>query len=180
MKRATFPKRSDVFIQKQPLEMFCKKRQSWPATLETLTQKFSCKFCEIPKKTLFTEHLWATASVYFGKNLVYFFFKIRINQISHNMLRVSPPPPPQSLNHIPIWLLLKWPLTRSPIYSIPHHCNKSENNNRVIALEIALRNGCSLVNLLLEHSWNILDTTACNSFVTTLISKAGINASYYK
>ena len=29
---------------------------------ETLAQVLSCKFCEIFKKTFFTEHLWATAS----------------------------------------------------------------------------------------------------------------------
>ena len=29
---------------------------------EALTQVFSCIFCEISKKTFFTEHLWATAS----------------------------------------------------------------------------------------------------------------------
>ena len=29
----------------------------------TLTQVFSCEFCEIFKNTLFTEHHWATASV---------------------------------------------------------------------------------------------------------------------
>ena len=29
---------------------------------ETLAQVFSREFCEIPKKTFFTEHLWATAS----------------------------------------------------------------------------------------------------------------------
>ena len=27
---------------------------------ETLTQVFSCKFCEIFEKTFFTEHVWAT------------------------------------------------------------------------------------------------------------------------
>ena len=30
---------------------------------ETLAQMFSCEFCEISKNTLFTEHLWTTASV---------------------------------------------------------------------------------------------------------------------
>ena len=30
---------------------------------ETLAQVFSCKFCEIPKKTFFIKHQWATASV---------------------------------------------------------------------------------------------------------------------
>ena len=29
---------------------------------ETLAQVFSCKFCEIPEKNFFTEHLWAAAS----------------------------------------------------------------------------------------------------------------------
>ena len=29
---------------------------------ETLTQVFSCEFCEISKNTFFTEHLRATAS----------------------------------------------------------------------------------------------------------------------
>ena len=31
---------------------------------ETLAHVFSSEFCEIPKKTFFTEHLWATASAY--------------------------------------------------------------------------------------------------------------------
>ena len=35
---------------------------------ETLAQAFSGEFCEISKKTFFTEHLWATASMLF-KNL---------------------------------------------------------------------------------------------------------------
>ena len=30
---------------------------------ETLAQVFFCEFCEVSKNTLFTEHLWATASV---------------------------------------------------------------------------------------------------------------------
>ena len=30
---------------------------------ETLAQVFPCEFCKIFKNTLFTEHLWATASV---------------------------------------------------------------------------------------------------------------------
>ena len=28
----------------------------------TLAQVFSCEFCNIPKNTFFTEHLWVTAS----------------------------------------------------------------------------------------------------------------------
>ena len=31
---------------------------------DTLAQVFSCENCEISKNTFFTEHLWATASVY--------------------------------------------------------------------------------------------------------------------
>ena len=30
---------------------------------ETLTQVFSCEFCEISKNTFFTEHLWTNASI---------------------------------------------------------------------------------------------------------------------
>ena len=43
-------------FQKQPQEMFCKKRFPQPATLlkrETLLHVFSCKFCEISIKTFF-------------------------------------------------------------------------------------------------------------------------------
>ena len=48
--------------QKQPPEVFCKKRYSYkfPTTLfkkETLVQVFSCEFWEISKNTFFTEHL---------------------------------------------------------------------------------------------------------------------------
>ena len=32
-------------------------------TKETLAQVFSCEFCEISKRTFFTDHLWATASL---------------------------------------------------------------------------------------------------------------------
>ena len=31
---------------------------------ETLEKVFSCEFCEISKNTFFTEHLWATASLF--------------------------------------------------------------------------------------------------------------------
>ena len=31
---------------------------------ETLPQVFSCEFCKSSKNTFFTEHLWATASVF--------------------------------------------------------------------------------------------------------------------
>ena len=30
---------------------------------ETRAQEFSCEFCEISKNTLFSEHLWTTASL---------------------------------------------------------------------------------------------------------------------
>ena len=33
---------------------------------ETLAEVFYCEFCEISKNTFFTEHLWATASVFAG------------------------------------------------------------------------------------------------------------------
>ena len=32
--------------------------------IETLAQVFSCEFCKIAKNTFFTEHIWATASLY--------------------------------------------------------------------------------------------------------------------
>ena len=58
--------------QRQPLEMFCKKRGSqrfrtWPQTCnfitkETLAKVFSCEFCEISWNIMFTEHFRATAS----------------------------------------------------------------------------------------------------------------------
>ena len=33
----------------------------------------SCEFCEISKNCFFTEHLWATVSVLYGKMLCFFF-----------------------------------------------------------------------------------------------------------
>ena len=35
---------------------------------ETMEQVFSNEFCEISKKTFFTEHLWTTASVIITKS----------------------------------------------------------------------------------------------------------------
>ena len=51
-------------IQKKPLEVFYKKRpEAWNfIKKEALVQVFSCEFCEISKTTIFTEHLWTTAS----------------------------------------------------------------------------------------------------------------------
>ena len=66
-------------LQKQPPEVFCKKKvfleilqnsqekqrlffNKVAGFRQTLVQVFSCEFCEISKKTFFTEHLSATAS----------------------------------------------------------------------------------------------------------------------
>ena len=60
-------------------------------------QVFPCEFCEISKKTFFTEHFWATASafschlIYSQLNiffLVFFFFK---NCHSHQVVHKSVP-----------------------------------------------------------------------------------------
>ena len=56
-------------------DMFYRKRFSQPEACNfikegTLTQVFSCEFCEISKNTFFTEHILATASV---MSLVSFF-----------------------------------------------------------------------------------------------------------
>ena len=63
--------------QKQPPEVFCKKRYSYkfPTTLfkkETLVQVFSCEFWEISKNTFFTEPFWATApgNLWENKNVI--------------------------------------------------------------------------------------------------------------
>ena len=47
-----------MFIQKQPADRPARPKK------ETLAQMFSCEFWEISKNTCFTEHLWATASIY--------------------------------------------------------------------------------------------------------------------
>ena len=49
---------------------------------ETLAQVFSCEFCETSKNIFFTEHLWATASVF---SLVLFIFSQLIHSQSHFM-----------------------------------------------------------------------------------------------
>ena len=38
---------------------------------ETLSQVFSCEFCDISKNTSLTEHLWTTASVFNNTFFVY-------------------------------------------------------------------------------------------------------------
>ena len=56
-------------VQKQPPEVFCRKRCSWKfrkidfITKQPLVKAFSCEFCEIFKNTFFTEHLLETAFV---------------------------------------------------------------------------------------------------------------------
>ena len=45
--------------QKQPQEVFCKKK-------EALVHVFFCKFCKISKNIFFTDHIWATASALFN------------------------------------------------------------------------------------------------------------------
>ena len=53
------------FLQKEPQEVFSKNRHEVCnfIKIETLAQVFSYEFCEISKRTFFTEHVWATASV---------------------------------------------------------------------------------------------------------------------
>ena len=52
-------------LQKQPPEVFCKKRFSGKFDKlykkETVSQVFFCEFCGIFKNTFFTENLWTTA-----------------------------------------------------------------------------------------------------------------------
>ena len=76
-----FEKLTVLILKKQPPEVFCKKKCSYRNITKftgehlcqsfffnkvtgrgPLEQVFSCEFCEISKKTFFTEHLWATAS----------------------------------------------------------------------------------------------------------------------
>ena len=45
---------SQIYILIKKVLLFIKKG--------TLTQVFSCEFCEISKNIFFTEHLWTTAS----------------------------------------------------------------------------------------------------------------------
>ena len=50
-------------LQRQPPEVFCKKRAACNfIKKETLAQVFCCEFREISKNIFFTEHVWATAS----------------------------------------------------------------------------------------------------------------------
>ena len=65
---------SRTYHQKQPPELFYEKKVFLEILspeacnyikIGTLTQAFSCEFCEISKITFFTEHVWTTASVQF-------------------------------------------------------------------------------------------------------------------
>ena len=64
-----------MFYEKRCSQKFCKIHRKLPAPepllqacsfikKDTLTHVFSCELCEISKNTLFTEHLWTTASVF--------------------------------------------------------------------------------------------------------------------
>ena len=55
------------YVKRKPTRLRKKGIQKKPEACnfvkkETLAQVFSCEFCEISKNTVFTEHLWATAS----------------------------------------------------------------------------------------------------------------------
>ena len=55
-----------------------------PATLlkkKTLSQVFSCEFCEISNNTFFTEHLQATTSVTFPFNSGSFLYSLQVTLI---------------------------------------------------------------------------------------------------
>ena len=86
-----FQSTSGMVVQKQPSEVFCKVfleilQNSQENTesffnkvaglrcnfikKENLAQVFSCEFSEISKNTLFTEHLWATASYYVSETFI--------------------------------------------------------------------------------------------------------------
>ena len=54
---------------------------------EALAQVFSCRFCEISKNTLFTEHFWATASDSCSIPFT-FIFKVTDNIIIINILLI--------------------------------------------------------------------------------------------
>ena len=73
----------EVFYKKDVLTSFAKFTAKICARLklqasvwnfvkkETLTEEFSCEFCEIFKNIFFTEHLWTNASRYSSKYLFY-------------------------------------------------------------------------------------------------------------
>ena len=60
-------------IHKQPSDVFYEKGVSINFAKETLAQVFPYEFCKIPKNTLFTEHLWTTASdnSYFRRDSIF-------------------------------------------------------------------------------------------------------------
>ena len=53
---------------------------------ETLTQLFSCEFCEIFKNTFFTEHLWTTASLTRGIFVQHHYRSIFLSLINCNFM----------------------------------------------------------------------------------------------
>ena len=54
------------FLQKQPPEAFCEKGvlRNFEKFIGKSNTGVSYEFCEIFQNTFYTEHLWATASVY--------------------------------------------------------------------------------------------------------------------
>ena len=64
--RSTEAATGDVLSEKVFLEILQNSKENTCTCnfikKETLTQMFSCEFCEISKNTFFTEHLWVTAS----------------------------------------------------------------------------------------------------------------------
>ena len=95
-----FEKLSKAFLQKEPPEVFYKKRYSYrfckihkkapvPGVpeylyacnfIETLIQLFSNKFCKILNNTFFKEHLWMTASV----TLIWIWVRMFLWSFSYN------------------------------------------------------------------------------------------------
>ena len=74
MKKGVF-KSFTKFIEKHLCQsLFLKKvaglRPTTQFKKETLTQVFSCEFCEILKKNFFTEQFWSTASVCQKSNIL--------------------------------------------------------------------------------------------------------------
>ena len=72
--------------------------------MKSMAQVFSCEFCEISKNTIFTEHLWTTASAFpscvwflrekskvailcLAKNVILNFLRIQIKQ---SIIKTSP------------------------------------------------------------------------------------------
>ena len=109
--QATFQNKKKTGVQKQPLADVSRsshqrcsvKKGLRPATSpkkESLAQVFSCDFSQIYKNTFFTEHLWATASVFYkisvlesfatfiGKHLSWSHFLIKLHALRGSITSV--------------------------------------------------------------------------------------------